>query len=77
MARSARTSDRLESAARRLFRWLGGSLFTFVLLHTLHAAKTNPTLYGAAKWTTGVLGAGWLLLALGSVATESSRRRRS
>lgn len=74
MTRSTRTSDRLERAARRVFRPLCGSLAVFVLLSVAAAHKTNPTLHGAAKWTTGGLFAGWLLLALGAVVTEPGGR---
>lgn len=74
MTRSTRTSDRLERAARRVFRPLCGSLVVFVLLSVADAHKTNPTLHGAAKWTTGGLLAAWFLLGAGSALTEPGGR---
>lgn len=75
MTRSARTSDRLGHAASRVFRPLLAAVAVFVLLHTLDADQTSPTLWRAVQWAAGVLFALWLALAVGSVLTEPEETR--
>jgi hypothetical protein len=75
MTGSARTSNRLGRAARRLLRPLCVALSVYVFFAVADADVTNPPAYAVAKWSTVALSTAWALAGLGAVFTEPKRRR--